>query len=89
MLNTPRLRYEAVARIAGLPGSAGEELCVYHVPPGQSDEAAQWSKWSFRRAAASYARTKMALARRFRDDMQADTNVKEPVCDIIIAAARS
>ncbi len=38
-------------------------------------------------AAEAYARTKMALAHYHADDSKAYTDVKDPVCDIIMAAA--
>jgi GrpB-like predicted nucleotidyltransferase (UPF0157 family) len=38
-------------------------------------------------AAAAYARLKLALAERFGDDLGAYTEVKDPACDLIMAAA--
>jgi GrpB-like predicted nucleotidyltransferase (UPF0157 family) len=38
-------------------------------------------------AAAAYARLKHALAERFADDLASYTEVKDPVCDLIVAAA--
>ena len=38
-------------------------------------------------AAAAYARLKLALAERFGDDLRAYTEVKDPACDLIMAAA--
>jgi GrpB-like predicted nucleotidyltransferase (UPF0157 family) len=40
-------------------------------------------------ATAAYAEVKRQLARRFADDIEAYYDLKDPVCDIIIAAAES
>jgi GrpB-like predicted nucleotidyltransferase (UPF0157 family) len=38
-------------------------------------------------AAAAYARLKRGLSERFGDDLRAYTELKDPVCDVIVAAA--
>jgi len=100
-----------------------ERINSDHIPPGQTDEAGNWTKWMFgpptgQRAtnlhvrlagkpnqrypilfrdylrthpavSEAYSRIKSALARLHPDDHDAYCDVKDPACDIIVAAAEA